>query len=352
MDNYPFIGILVQKRGYRRRNVKLYQRYVNLKLNLYAFSSEDILWDKKRIIGLQLKKGRWKQQELPFPRAVYNRCYSKESLTIQRLEQLIGKGRCFNSINHFNKWELTEHLAQSPLKAHLPYTGLYEEANITALLEQHKLLYIKPLFGSKGNHVYQVEMKNTGEVYVSEHSLSPLMICRTYEDIRQKLGRLLTGSTYLIQQGITVKQSNHHYFDIRALVQKGLGGTWSVTAIICRMAFKQYFNTSMCKQVFEASTFLQNVITAARTEQTLQELHGLSLAFAEEAEQLYSGLGEISVDFVLDEEEKLWMIEINGKPQKSIYTDLKQQLKGYHHIYSSPMEYAYYLTQRESGTAT
>lgn len=347
MDNYPFIGILVQKRGYRRRNVKLYQRYVNLKLNLYAFSSEDILWDKKRIIGLQFKKGRWKQQEFPFPRAVYNRCYSKESLTVQRLEQMIGKGCCFNSINHFNKWELAEHLAHSPLQAHLPYTGLYEEANIAQLLERHKLLYIKPLFGSKGNHVYQVEMKDTGEVYISEHSLSPVMICRTYEDIRQKLDPLLTRSPYLIQQGIPVKQYDHHYFDIRALVQKGLNGSWSVTAIICRMAFKQYFNTSMCKQVFEASTFLPKAITAARTEQALNELSELSLAFAQEAEQLYDGLGEISVDYVMDEEEKLWMIEMNGKPQKSIYTDLSQQLKNYHHLYSKPMEYAYYLTRRD-----
>lgn len=41
------------------------------------------------------------------------------------------------------------------------------------------------------------------------------------------------------------------------------------------------------------------------------ELHELSLKFAQEAEHLYGVLGEISVDYVIDEEEKLWMIELN-----------------------------------------
>jgi hypothetical protein len=55
-------------------------------------------------------------------------------------------------------------------------------------------------------------------------------------------------------------------------------------------------------------------------------------------------LGEISVNFVLDKEMKLWIIELNGKPQKSIYKDIKN-FKYEQLIYRRPLEYAYFLSQ-------
>ncbi|MNP78274.1 hypothetical protein D3C76_1758460 [compost metagenome] len=51
-------------------------------------------------------------------------------------------------------------------------------------------------------------------------------------------------------------------------------------------------------------------------------------------------LCEVSVDLALDKEGHVWIIEVNGKPQKSLYDEISFQKKA---VYSRPIEYARYL---------
>lgn len=340
MLNRPLIGILVRKRNRRKRILKLYQRYHNLNLKLYAFTSADIDWEMQRINGLTLRKGKWKQYSLPFPQAVYNRCFNKGNIALQHLEKAIGSNKCFNSINFFNKWEMYNHLKRSELKPYLPETFLYNEVNAAKILEKYKLIYIKPAYGCKGDSVYRVERKSNGDTHISLHSLAPRYICRKNEDIQKKLNQILEGEKYMVQQGINLCMLNHQYFDIRALVQKDIQGKWSVSDVICRVAYKSYFNTSICNAVYDAAGVLSQI-----SDKILQILQELSVKAAQEAEVMLGSLGEISVDFVVDEQRKLWIMELNGKPQKNIHKGGIRSLKQQKIIYSRPIEYAYYLSQ-------
>ncbi|NOU96638.1 hypothetical protein GC093_25960 [Paenibacillus sp. LMG 31456] len=344
MENHPLIGILVTNRYSRKRLLELYQRYHHLNLKLYAFTPADILWKKQRIIGLSLKKGKWKQSSFPFPHVVYNRCFNKKVITIQRLEKKIGRNKCFNNINFFNKWDLYNRLKQSNLKPYVPDTFLYNEVNMSDLLEKYKLVYIKPSYGSKGKSVYRVELTENGDTHISLHSLAPRYICRKNESIQEKLAQLLEPKKYMIQQGIRLCQLDHRYFDIRVLVQKGILGEWMISAVTCRVAYEHYFNTSICETIYDIAEVLPQLFSLEKMNEIFQSLHEISIKAAQEAETHMGSLGELSVDFVLDEQSKLWIIELNGKPQKNIYKDLK----GFKHkklIYSRPLEYAYYLSQ-------
>ncbi|MVP01046.1 YheC/YheD family protein [Paenibacillus lutrae] len=345
MEKRPLIGILVEKRSSRKRILEFYQRYHHLKLKLYAFTPEDIVWEEQQIIGFSFTKGKWKQNSFPFPHAVYNRCFNKDRLlTIQRLERTIGRNKCFNSINSFNKWDFYHLLKQSNINPYVPDSFLYHEVNISKLLEQYKLLYIKPLYGSKGESVYRLERMEYGDIHISMHSLAPRFICRKNEDIQDKLNELLSPGKYMVQQGIRTSRLGHQYFDIRVLVQKGILGEWTVSALTSRVAYDDYFNTSMCKSVCDAAEIFSKLFSTEKMDETLKTLSEVSVRAAKEAETITGSLGELSVDFVLDEQGKLWIIEMNGKPQKNIYHDLKR-FKHKKLIYSRPIEYAYYLAQ-------
>lgn len=344
LGNRPLIGILVTKRNSRKRILKLYQRYDNLNLKLYAFTPADILWKEQRIIGLRLKKGIWKQSSFPFPHVVYNRCLNKKLITVQRLEKAIGRNKCFNNINFFNKWDLYKLLKQSNLKPYVPDTFLYNKVNVSELLEKYKLVYIKPSYGCKGKSVHRVELMDNGDIHISLHSLAPRYICRKNEGIQQKLDKLFGLKKYMVQQGIRMSQLDHQYFDIRVLVQKGILGEWTVSTITCRVAYEHYFNTSMCETIYDVAEILPRLFSREKTIEILQSLCQVSVKAAQEAETHMGSLGELSVDFVLDEQSKLWIIELNGKPQKNIYKDLKS-FKHKQRIYGRPLEYAYYLSQ-------
>jgi hypothetical protein len=340
----PLLGILVTKRNSKKRILKLYQRYHNVNLKLYSFTPADILWEEQRINGLSLMKGIWKQSSFPFPHVVYNRCFNKRSIIIQRLEKAIGRNRCFNIINFFNKWDIYNILVRSKLKPYLPDTFLYNEANVLELLEKYKVIYIKPSYGAKGESVYRVELKDNRDIHISLHSLAPRYICRRSEGIQRKLDELFEQNKYLIQQGVHISQLDHQYFDIRVLVQKDILGEWTVSAITCRAAYEHYYNTSTCETIYDAEEILPRLFSPDKVNEIRRSLYEVSVTAAQEAETYLGLLGELSVDFVLDEQRKLWIIELNGQPQKNIYKDLTCYKRK---IYSRPLEYAYYLSNLE-----
>lgn len=342
LENHPLIGILVANRNSRKRTLELFQHYNNLNLNLYAFTPADILWKKQRIIGLSLKDGIWDLGYFPFPHAVYNRCFNKKLITIQRLEKMIGRNKCFNNINFFNKWDIYKILINSNLKSYVPDTFLYRKVNVSEILEKYKLVYIKPSYGFKGKSVYRVELKDNN-VHISLHSLSPRYIFRRNENFKEKLDKFPKVKNYMIQQGIRMSKLDNQYFDIRVLVQKGIEGEWSVSSIVSRVAYENYFNTSMCETINDVGTILPRLFSRKKMDEILQSLSEVSIKAAQEAENHMGSLGELSVDFALDEQRKLWIIELNGMPQKNIYNDI-ECFKHQKLMYSRPLEYAYYLS--------
>lgn len=344
LESRPLIGILVTKRNSRKRILELYQCSPNLDLKLFTFTKADINWKEQRIIGLCLNKGKWQQSSFPFPLVVYNRCFNKKMTSIQRLENLVGKNNCFNNINSFNKWDFHNQLVQSTLQPYIPDTFIYNDVNVSEQLEKYKLIYIKPAYGSKGKSVFRLEQKENGDTHISLHSLAPRYICRKNESIQNKMDRILGLKKYVVQQGIHTCQLDHQYFDIRVLVQKDILGEWKVSVITCRVAYEHYFNTSMCETVYDIAEILPHLFSQEKINDILQTLDEVSITAAKTAETHLGSLGELSVDYVLDEQRRLWIIELNGKPQKNIYRDLKS-LKQKKLIYSRPLEYAYYLSQ-------
>lgn len=345
LSKQRLIGIMLDNRKDRQRILTPYLQNHNLNIKLFAFTPADVLWQKRSIIGLSRQNGVWKQSTFPFPDAIHNRCYSNKSLTLQRMAKTIGRNKSFNSVTAFNKWTVYRALKQAGLGKYLPATYLYSTANISGLLNNYKQLYVKPMHGSRGMSVYRLEKMNNGEINISMHSIAPWYICRVGESIRSKMAQIIGQKKYLVQQGIRLKKIDNKFFDIRALVQKDISGQWKVSTIVSRKAYVNYFNTSSCESVSDSEKLLSRLYPPETVNSILKTLRNVSIKTAKAMEKQLGILGELSVDFALDTRNKLWIIELNGRPQKSIY----KLVRGFQHhkrIYSRPMEYAFYLAQR------
>ncbi|NBD25198.1 YheC/YheD family endospore coat-associated protein [Paenibacillus glycinis] len=346
MEKRRFIAIMVPTRRARKPTLRFYQRCCDPNTAIYAFCPDDIIWSERRIIGLRRYKRSYRQRVFPFPLVVYNRCFNKKTETVQRLEDAIGPGKCFNVINFFNKWLLYNLLKPSEAGPYVPDTYLYDKEELPRLLETYKLVYIKPLYGSMGKFVYRVELQDDGEVHLALHSLSASLVCRDIEDMQRVLGKYLGTQKYLVQQGIRTTLLDRRHFDIRVLMQKNGSGEWAVSNMASRVAYRQYFNTAICETIRDAADVLPRIFEPDEREGILRALTDISIVASAEAEANMGLLGELSVDYVVDTDKRLWIIEMNGKPHKSIYASLK----GYafrRRIYRRPMEYAAYLARPE-----
>ena len=214
---------------------------------------------------------------------------------------------------------------------------------IPALLATWKLLYLKPVHGHLGKKVYRLELRGS-DIFISSHSLAPGIISWENEDIRVKINPLLGNQKFIMQKGIRSIQVDNCFFDIRVLVQKNIEGHWAVSIMACRVAYDDFFNTSIYQGIYDAETLLDQVMKRKARNKLLHTLRELSLGVAAALDKHLGLLGELGVDFILDENKHPWIIEVNGKPQKSIFKGL-ENFQHQEVIYQRPLEYACYLAQ-------
>ncbi|WP_216855300.1 YheC/YheD family protein [Paenibacillus alba] len=100
----------------------------------------------------------------------------------------------------------------------------------------------------------------------------------------------------------------------------------------------------MCEHIYDVVEVLPRLFSQEKVNDILQSLRNVSVKAAQEAEIHMGSLRELSVDFAIDKDSKLRIIELNGTPQKSIYKGIKN-FKSKKMIYSRPLEYDYYLSR-------
>jgi len=336
------MGIMVSGPNFRRRELSRYLRYASTGMKLFSFTPDDIDWERGCILGLHRTKRGWTRQRFPFPQAVYNRCYELRQETIERLEGVIGKNRCFNHINHLDKYRIYEHLSRW-LADCIPETVRYTESEAVEQLLQHRLIFFKPCYGNLGKGVYRAELTVSGEVRIGDNHLRPKIVASDVAQFLSHMRELIGKTPYIVQRGVETLRLSGRLFDIRVLAQKNKRGAWSVTSAISRVAYKGCFNTSIFEKMCLSKDALRYLYPTGKADALFERICDVSMRAAEIIE-LDSGLhlGELSVDLAVDEEGLPWIIEVNGKPQKSLYNGFRH----YRTAYLRPLEYANYLSRQ------
>ena len=144
----------------------------------------------------------------------------------------------------------------------------------------------------------------------------------------------------MIQPFVAFASIEDHLFDMRMLVQKNRNGLWDVTADMSRVGYKNYFVTNTAYgvqpigKVFENTAFSSTIVS---------DLRDISIRVAKTLEKHLCSLGEISVDFGITNNGKLWIIEVNGKPEKTIFGEIGDEILD--KVFLTPIEYAAYLAK-------
>lgn len=344
MKEKKYIGILVSNRWHQKRMLQIYQKFTPKNVRLFTFVPSSIRWSKKNIIGLYYFNDQYRTKIFPFPEVIYNRYYGSRSELLQRLEKEIGTNKCFNHLTRLNKQNIYKLLSTSELIQYLPETLPYDEINFDHLAKKYKIIYLKPSSGSGGKGVYRIEIDDSGEMRIAQHLVVPIIKTTDMTLLKNEIDKLIGSKRYIVQQGISFMQYDGKNFDIRVLVQKNSTGLWQVTNIISRVAYHGCFNTSICEKIYFSKEILETLIPLNSIVDIILSLSEISLKSAEYVES-NSGyhMGEISVDFGIDSNGNLWIIEINGNPQKSIYKDLGISKD----VYKNPIQYALFLLSEQ-----
>lgn len=208
------------------------------------------------------------------------------------------------------------------LRKYLPKTHWLTRKSVFKMLRSYSSVFIKPNHGSGGRGIIRIRRKQNGyEVrygrkrkIVSRHSL--------YKMIQscQKASR-----KYLVQRGLQLAKYKGSIFDIRVYMQKP-HSKWGISGMVARVAAPNHYVTNYHQggRGKSLEKVLINTLQSNRSKvnATKKQIEKLSYQIAKTLGGRYSHLRELGIDFAIEKNGRIWILEANTRPGYRLFAQL------------------------------
>jgi glutathione synthase/RimK-type ligase-like ATP-grasp enzyme len=223
-----------------------------------------------------------------------------------------------------SKWVKTKVLLlNKELSKFVPETRIYSQENLLAMLNKHKMVYVKPINGSFGQGVIRVE-KNENYRFQSGKVVRTY---RTFSGLFRALNKAKLNRSYLVQQGIRLLTHQKRIFDTRIMVQKSPNKIWEATGYIGRVAHpaKIVTNFHNSGKPLPLELLFDPYLKNQKKDDYIKSLRHLGYRIAMQYQKVYPKFKEIGVDIGIDKNLKPWVLEVNTAPDPFIFNQLKDK---------------------------
>jgi glutathione synthase/RimK-type ligase-like ATP-grasp enzyme len=343
--------------GYYRKLCLLGKKY---SIEVFVFSPNRINWNEETVRGYTYdqEKGEWIMNFYPLPPLIYDRCFSTARREYKQYRIQVQRLRARTDIRFLGhgltgKWEVMQMLqTNSSLHPFLPQTKLYSGGSaLLDWLDSKQEAFLKPQGGSQGRGVLHVTApKDASGIYEAagrNGNNHPVHFqSRQRSAFKQWVANFIGSRPYLIQEYLSLHTGTGIAYDIRSLVQKNGQGRWQTTgmAIRCGQPGSVTSNLHGGGSAQELMPFLQQEFGAAKAEELYHTLAKLSDEIPLVLESLHGNLAELGIDFGIDRDAKIWILEVNSKPGRTVFKHMVDQ-KARRLSLANPIRYAGYLLQ-------
>jgi hypothetical protein len=330
--NRPLVGVIFGIKPKTLNEMNNYPRLKNIadanleaETTLNFFCSEDVDISNKRIKGnyYNFKTNRWEKKQFPFPDIIYVRGGSGKEMDDLLAEfDRLGIKR-INPIHAFNKGDLYELLNQNEnVRRYLPPTrNVQTMAEISRMIREHGIVYVKARRGRKGTKVMRIEkLSNNGYLY-SYSILGDLVRKRvnTMEDLQKAIKSFFGSRPMIVQRAIDlVRVSNNRLCDFRAELQRNNQGEIDIIGVCIRVG-QQDSPITTHSSAYRYDMYLKKVFphyTNEQIEALKEKINIFLIDVYTGVEEIYGRFGEIGIDFAVDRKGKIWLIECNAQTAK------------------------------------
>jgi len=228
-----------------------------------------------------------------------------------------------------SKWTKTKILMRNKeISSYVPVTARMTKQSLLRMLNQYKMVYVKPEFGTMGLGVIRVDKKmiRGKQIYRCQLGFHAYSF-QHYDQMYRKLESIKLKRSYLVQKGIHLLKYKKRPFDIRVMVQQSPVGNWETTGIIGRVAHPHKIVTNYHSggTPLPMEALLTDYMPNRKKAAFNQKLGDLSHKIAMHFNRSLPGFKEIGVDIGIDKQLKPWIIEVNSRPDPCIFNQLKNK---------------------------
>ncbi|MBM4765349.1 YheC/YheD family protein [Bacillus sp. B15-48] len=326
----PYIGFLIGRKvaNIERKLRKYIRHYDQLGGTLVAFNRKGLR--KEMIDGYiyNQEKKRWERSTFSYPSSIF------------RLSSLPWNHHLYSSYRNkicnqrgFDKWLVHKNLSElSTINTYLPETTLLKDRHeIDDFLQRHRTLYIKPVGGSGGRRIIKISQENNS-YYVrwregKRRVKSSLM---NQNELDAFLLKQLKARKYILQQGVELMSDKNRLIDFRLIISKNEKGIWHDFGLIGKYGVPD----SIVSNISSGGKAEMGEITLKKAgKMTDEEVSNLRERISHIAFEIVKGMektfkvsyGDFALDFGVERNGKIWLIEVNPLGDHTIALDAQNQ---------------------------
>lgn len=181
---------------------------------------------------------------------------------------------------------------------------------------------VKPANGERGSNIQFLLPGPAGRWTVHKDDIAlSLDATEAIDLVCRRIAGRIDRRPFLVQRYVATRSGDGRAFDLRVHVQRGATGAWGITRSYARLGEVGFMLSNISRGGFQAP--LLPALSQRRAhapEAIAAELHHAALGVAN-AIEAHTGrrLAELGVDFAIDPQDALWLIEANVHPETSLH---------------------------------
>jgi hypothetical protein len=338
------------------RYIELAQANEDLGVTLYFFTADFVSFEKRYVMGIYYnhQEDIWQYKRFPLPHLLYDRgggTSEKSMRVIKKFQELGIKN--INAQHYFDKWDLYHRLSKlDTISSHLPFTIKGDKAkSIVQMLNQYGHVYVKTRRGSCGKGVIRIEKCDPDKFrYYYSYGGKLFSEIFTEQDLMKILYRFFAHKPFIIQKPIDLMKKGPCIIDFRSEVQKNKNGQLIITGTTARIGKPRspIASNTHKEDYYTIEAFMNDVMQfdAQRAYVIQEKINRFLQTVFRAVEQVYGPFGEMGIDFGLDTQGHLWLIECNSKSAKvALYNAFGRQKV--RQSFRNMLQYAKYLSEKQ-----
>ncbi|AOZ93854.1 YheC/YheD family protein [Paenibacillus crassostreae] len=349
LGNPPF-----SEQHYYRRLNQVSSKYG---ISIIVFHPQPI---HRHVTGYTICQDEWKKSIMPIPDLIYDRCLCTLGSDYRSLIRLLDttslqKQPILWSRGLPGKWKVYNHLIKYPnLIPYLPPTSSYSDSESLnkELITHHGQVFLKPHAGSQGKSTLHIQRFPTENKFFingrNHHNKEFMQTFNSESKALQWVHQFIHHRPYIIQPYLPLTSKNGHPFDIRVLMQKNGKGRWVLTGMVVRQGQFGSATSNLHGGGTAVSVlpYLTREYGTATAEHIMTVLHTLSRDISPILESHFGRLGELGIDYGVDTEGNVWLLEVNSRPGRTSFNLIGDPTIS-NLANENPLHYARYLLLRQ-----
>lgn len=358
--NQRSLGIMTRFQGTQFIDKGYYKRLTLIGrkegIRVFVFSPRRVDFSSRTVKGFEYRNGAWQSHTFPLPALIYDRCFVGPSY--RHYKPFVEKLQNDHNITFLGhglsgKWQVHEMLSKSPLLAPLlPPTEILLPSALHRTLEKYGAAVIKPMAGTHGIGVVRIKEIHGGyEVSGRNRQNQPFRrIIKETDGLKTFVSSFTAGRKFLVQPYLELHTQEGIPFDVRVLVQKNGQGVWETTGKAVRLGDKRSITSNLHGggRAVPLTTFLSRHYKPAMCTRIEQQINRLANELPPFLEESHGRLVELGIDVGIDTAGNVWIIEVNSRPGRTVFSMIDDPIARMHSI-TLPVLYARYLMKERVG---